>query len=418
MQHDNSSINTQASAATPDTDDLLFAPEETKQVKSSSPPGSTCTASANWPVLVVDDEDEVHRVTRMVLSDFSFEGKPLELLYALSANEALATLASRNDIAVILLDVVMETPHAGLEMARKVREELNNPFVRIILRTGQPGLAPEHQVIAGLDINDYRQKSDLSAQTLATSVTTALRSYRDLLTIEDNRSRLAQLAMGVAHHIRNRTMSIAGFARIAMRSLPEDSPVKEYLVPIMEEAGKLELLVSNVSEFAAINTGPRTQLDIGQAAKDAVAAFKLDPQSGGCSRSADSVNWNEKYASADIVADAGLLTRLIAELLGNALNFAPQTQGQIEVQTAATDKRVYLYIRDNGTGIKDAVLPYIFDPLYSTRPEASGMGLCRARRIATEHHWDLTLRQQNSGGTEAIVSIPVCTFKASQQFAE
>ncbi|MFV0423566.1 ATP-binding protein [Oleidesulfovibrio sp.] len=418
MQHSHDNTDHLKPVSAGDTDDLLFAPEDVQGTGNDVTQRSGCVSNVCWTVLVVDDEEEVHRVTRMVLNDFSFEGKQLELLYALSANEAMATLSSRNDIAVILLDVVMETPHAGLEVARRVREELNNSFVRIILRTGQPGLAPEQQVISELDINDYRQKSDLSAQTLATSVTTALRSYRDLLTIEDNRSRLAQLALGVAHHIRNRTMSIAGFSRLILRGIPEDSHIKDYLVPIVEEATKLESLVHSVSDFAAVTTGPRKQLDLGQAVKKAVEAFKQNPESGGSSRSADNVHWKESYTPAPIVADPDLLIRLIAELLGNALNFAPQAQGLIEIRVIPTGKRVFLHIRDNGPGIKDSVLPFVFDPLYSTLPEASGMGLCLARRIATEHHWDIALLPQSGGGTEAVVSMPVCTFKASQQFAE
>ena len=101
-----------------------------------------------WKVLIVDDEPEVHAVTRLVLGGFRFEGIRLDFLSAHSAAEARSLLRRHPDIAVLLLDVVMESEQAGLELVRDVREELANPFVRIVLRTGQAGQAPEHEVIA------------------------------------------------------------------------------------------------------------------------------------------------------------------------------------------------------------------------------------------------------------------------------
>jgi CheY-like chemotaxis protein len=97
-------------------------------------------------------------------------------------------LANHPDTAVILLDVVMEHDQAGLELVKYIREELHNPFVRIILRTGQPGQAPEREVILNYDINDYKEKTELTAKKLFTSLVAALRTYNDLMII--NRYRL------------------------------------------------------------------------------------------------------------------------------------------------------------------------------------------------------------------------------------
>ena len=117
-----------------------------------------------WKVLVVDDEQEVHNITRVALSDFEFAGCGLELLHAHSGAEAAAIVDRTPDIAVMLVDVVMETDHAGLDFVRHVREVAQLRFPRIILRTGQPGQAPERQVITEYDINDYKQKTELTQQ--------------------------------------------------------------------------------------------------------------------------------------------------------------------------------------------------------------------------------------------------------------
>ena len=146
-----------------------------------------------WRVLVVDDDPEVHEVTHLVLGGFRFEQRPLQLCSALSAREALELLRHDDDIAVILLDVVMESDQAGLDLVRRIREELGNSFVRIVLRTGQPGQAPEHEVIAGYDINDYKEKTELTAQRLATTLYAALRAYRDMRTIEAHRRGLERV---------------------------------------------------------------------------------------------------------------------------------------------------------------------------------------------------------------------------------
>ncbi len=157
-----------------------------------------------WKVLIVDDEPEVHNVTRLVLGNFRFAERPLELLSAYSSREAENLLRGQDDIAVVLLDVVMESEQAGLNLVRAIRERLHNQFVRIVLRTGQPGQAPEHEVIASYDINDYKEKTELTAQKLATTLYAALRAYRDMRTIEASRRGLEQVirASGevFAHH--------------------------------------------------------------------------------------------------------------------------------------------------------------------------------------------------------------------------
>ena len=112
-----------------------------------------------WNVLVVDDDEEIHSVTRLALSDLVVNDKTLHFIHAYSGAEALKIIADMgSSIAIILLDVVMEADDAGLTVARIMREEMRIMEPRIILRTGQPGYAPEEQVIKDYDINDYKTK--------------------------------------------------------------------------------------------------------------------------------------------------------------------------------------------------------------------------------------------------------------------
>ncbi len=151
-------------------------------------------AGAPWCILVVDDDEEVHVVTRLALDGFRFAGRPVEVLSAYSNMAAQKVLGRRSDIALILLDVVMESDRAGLDLVRFVRGRLQNRMVRIVLRTGQPGQAPPREVISENDIDDYRTKTELTFDRLFVVVTAALRTYQLLSTMAEHQRRISHLA--------------------------------------------------------------------------------------------------------------------------------------------------------------------------------------------------------------------------------
>jgi diguanylate cyclase (GGDEF)-like protein len=172
-------------------DDTFYFQEDTisTALESNAPKDSDPNDSfkPTWKILIVDDERAVHRATELALRNFTFEGKALQFVSAYSGEEG-----KHQDAAIMLLDVVMETHDAGLKVAQFIREKLNNRRVRIVLRTGQPGEAPEESVILDYDINDYKLKVELTRQRLITVVISCLRSYRDILTIEHQKAELTQ----------------------------------------------------------------------------------------------------------------------------------------------------------------------------------------------------------------------------------
>jgi signal transduction histidine kinase len=140
-----------------------------------------------WKVAVIDDDPAVHDGTRYALYDYVLNGQKLDIVSAYSADEGRAILRMHPDIAVVLLDVVMETDSAGLELVDFIRNDLKNEMVRVILRTGQPGQAPERRVIVDYDINDYKAKTELTADRLFTAMTAALRSYQQIQRMVETR---------------------------------------------------------------------------------------------------------------------------------------------------------------------------------------------------------------------------------------
>lgn len=166
-------------------EDFLFSGDEIEELPQAS--------FGTWKVLIVDDEPEVHAVTKLALSDFSFQDKSLDFISAYSGKEAIELVKTHNDIAIVLLDVVMETDDAGLKVADFIRHDIGNDSMRIILRTGQPGQAPERQVIVNYDINDYKSKTELTAQKLFTVMMAGLRSYRDIMSLQTSQIGLKKI---------------------------------------------------------------------------------------------------------------------------------------------------------------------------------------------------------------------------------
>ena len=184
---------------------------------ADQPDENPLVSAPPWKLLIVDDDAEVHSVTQFVLGRLRIFGRPLCLLHAASSQQARECLREHRDIAVALLDVVMETERAGLDLVGYIRDELKLAECRIILRTGQPGYAPELTVINEYDINDYRTKIELTHTRLITMVSTALRAYDQLHTIAEHRRGLELIVRASADLMERH--AIAGLAEGALIQL-------------------------------------------------------------------------------------------------------------------------------------------------------------------------------------------------------
>ncbi len=208
---------------------------------------------SGWKILIVDDEPSIHNVTELALSGFTFVDKPLNFLHAYSAKEAEEILSQIDDIAIILLDVVMETESAGLDLVDVIRTKLDNHNVRIILRTGQPGQAPEYEVIKKYDINDYKEKTELTNQKLNTVIYSALRSYRDITAINRTRIGLEQIIDSTASLLQ--VHSFRGFARGALQQMAAMMHIDAEVVIAQTTSVFAEKQESDIELVACIDRG-------------------------------------------------------------------------------------------------------------------------------------------------------------------
>jgi len=207
-----------------------------------------------WKILIVDDEEDVHEVTVLALKRLEYSEKKLQFFHAYSANEAKAKLLEHPDIAVALLDVVMESDCAGLDLVRVIRENFRNENIRLILRTGNPGQAPEENVTLTYDINDYRDKTELTAKNLRTVIITALRSYQSILTIkglhqeiDDTQKELiyslSEIAESRSLDTSNHVKRVGAISKLLAKvlGLPEQDVDNMELAASMHDLGKLAI---------------------------------------------------------------------------------------------------------------------------------------------------------------------------------
>lgn len=255
-------------------DDLLVFRAADEEPPSKRPQQS-------WKVLVVDDEREVHAITSLVLRDLVFEGKGIEFFHAYSAEEARQVLALNHGIAVIFLDVVMEHQHAGLDLVRWIREEHKDSLVRIILRTGQPGAAPERDVIIRYDINDYKEKTELTDIKLWTAMVVALRGFRDLSIISRSRNGLEKIVQ--ASITFTERQSLNQFFQGVLTQLTSLLPVEDDSVLLRAEGMAVQRSTSGM--FRIISGTGTYETCIGQSLDELGNARLLDlVQRGSASR--------------------------------------------------------------------------------------------------------------------------------------
>ena len=159
-------------------------------------PTQAASAALPWRVLIVDDDPEVHRATKLACLGLRLLDRPIEWLEAYSGADATRVATEQRGLAVAIVDVVMESPTAGLDLVAWLRSHYD-PNLRIILRTGQPGYAPELETVLQHDINAYRTKSELTSSQLIAVLATALRNYQEMQRVE-LASRAANLAVVAA----------------------------------------------------------------------------------------------------------------------------------------------------------------------------------------------------------------------------
>lgn len=366
--------------------DDLFAPEE---VQSAAP----AVTNPPWPILVVDDDEEVQLMTRLVLGRMQYKGRALELVSAHSAAEAIDILRRRDDIAVALLDIVMETDDAGLRLARHIREEIGNPDIRIILRTGQPGQAPVRDVIVDYDINDYKSKTELTAEKLFITLITGLRAFDNIRTARaaESASQLKSAFLAaMSHEIRTPMNGVLGMLELLALS-PLDADQREMLSTAREAAGTLLHIIDDILDFSKIEAG---RMDIDSHPLDIGSLLEGVGETLGPAARKKGLDLHLHVCPSlpsGLLGDPLRIRQVLFNLAGNAVKFTETGRVSLcaeRIPTGDADPvRVRLTVTDTGIGIAPDMQARLFQPFSqgeistSRRFGGTGLGLSISRRL-------------------------------------
>lgn len=434
-------------------DELAFAPEDD---------ASEGDIQSSWKVLVVDDEPMVHQATKVALKLFRFEDKDIKFISAFSEAEAKHLIEAHPDTALILLDVVMDTPESGLKVVRHIRETLHNQAVRIILRTGQPGQAPEESVVIGYDINDYKTKLELTQDKLFTTLVAGLRAYRDLLALEQHRLELETLNQTLERQVRDRTLDLAKKNQLLEEEV-SDREKAEQALQIHVNAlthdlrnpltGMVNVLNSFIASEIALQSSQPTHAEIPMTVMKRLLA--------GCDRLLEQINrlvevaesetrgiqldrhpfsivelvrslaaeWQDRLAqkrvqlSLDVDVslplvdgDRAQLWRVFENLIGNALKHNPPGISlAIAIDRSERPGWLTCSIADTGVGIdvlRGANLFNLYERGVKSRAtQGLGLGLYICRRIVEAHGGTISLHSQPGAGTTFQLTLPEALLK-------
>ncbi len=375
-----------------------------------------------WQLLIVDDDESVHRATRFALDDFSFEDRPLEITSAFSAKQARELIVERSDVAVVLLDVVMETEFVGLDFVRWVRDELSNPHVRIVMRTGQPGFAPELQVIRDYDINDYKEKSELTNTKLLTTIYAALRAFRDIVRLEKKSDALREALVAVeeanlakmsfishmSHEFRTPLNGIIGLSEmIASEALGPVGTEKyrEYAWDIVTSGKQLQTMVESVLEITEKEQPlVLSRFDLYELLDEFKRGYQSAP-----GRTKEPRKTGTRLM---IRADRNDVIAMLGNLVTNAVS---HNRAGCKVRITAQrrpDGGLALSVIDDGDGIPQDVIDRLGEPFnlmaapYLAGTAGMGLGLMQTRRLIERHGGTMAIETEAGHGTTVRLNFP------------
>jgi len=394
---------------------------KTKKLRKITP---VFSVKSPWKILVICNNEELHKSTVSVLKDYIFDGQLLEFHTVYSTPEAEVWVRNNKDVAVILLDAMLETEYSGFALIDYIRNNLANKIVRIILRTGEYCEFPEQKVIFDHEIDGYLTNEAFSTQSLTIAVTTSLRAYRDLSVIEQQRQEIIKqknkalkseesvlsFLTNLQHETGTVSHQVLAFVDLAITSARAGDQDK--VISRLEKAFSAGINLKSYHEdlsFVAHLIAGRVEFVFSEfdLCLSVIAACEV------ISPFAKNKNVTiEIDESKNIVGkiDRIQIEKAINCLLHNAIKYSDK--GSI-VQVSLRDKIKYIEISisDRGPGIPDSELEHIFYPFAESSNTGKstggrGFGLTIAGNIAKSHGGDITAENRPGGGAVFILRLP------------
>lgn len=398
-------------------------------------PGQSVPDQSAWKILIVDDEQQVHAVTKMALSGVTFDNRELEILSAYNGQDARSLLEKDRNIAVILLDVVMESDDAGLQLVDYIRNDLKNAEVRIIIRTGQAGMFPERAVVEKYDINGFREKTELTSDRLFSTVYTALSSYRDIHALREENARRRQvekLQIEQTAELQKANESLQQFASLASHDMQEPlrkilifgerlesqlgdeikPEVQSYLERVRGSADRLNTLIGDLQSLSRLGAAKpiAESVNLEEILESVVNEYRSQIAQSGASI--------EHKNLPVIKADRSGMELLFQNLVSNALKYARTDQPlslkfsarQIEGTDRVNEKCYEIRAEDNGIGIAEEYREKVFQNffrLHGKEIAGTGIGLALCKQLVELHHGKIRVESNDQQGSTFVITLPI-----------
>jgi len=417
--------------------------KDSKEEMPKEKPAKPIDSPDSWKVLLVDDEEDIHSVTRMALKGFTYQGKEIKFLHAYSGEEAKQLLPKHKDIALIFLDVVMENNHAGLDLVKHIRDVLKNHFTQIVLRTGYPGQAPEREVIAIYEINDYKTKTELTTFKLFTVTLASLRTYDSIIRLENLRQNLENIVRERTAELERKNVKIMEMDQMKTRFFSNVShefrtpltliisPLEDFLVDkelAAPKKDKLEMMHRNALRLLGLVNQllDLSKIDAGSM-KLAIMYYDLNKVLRLISRSfipmaeRNKIKYNIDIPEETLNCffDRDKMEKILVNLLSNAFKYTPE-HGEIICSVSSEDVRsggdtryVQLKVKDTGPGIPAEQLEKIFDRFYQVEEgwkketSGTGIGLSLTKELTALQHGEIRVESDPQKGSGFTVQLPV-----------
>ncbi len=377
----------------------------------------------HWNLLVVDDDKAVHEVTQLVLKNVTVLERKIVIHGADSSKQAKELMLSNTTFAFALIDVVMETDTAGLSLVKWIRETRKDANIRLVLRTGQPGEAPEQEIISRFDIHDYKEKSELTARKLFTLCYSCLRTYNDIIKAKEMQKMLrhnermdaiGQLASGIVHDFNNILGIILGNVELLLRVPFQNEEQNKKINTINNAALMGKNIVKKLHSFTTNKLEQKENVNINDLISNmdavidqsTVRNFQLDVQLS-----------NNIWLTYIVASD---FESALFNLVINA-DDAILHNGKITIQTsncvlddkfcqlnsgAIAGEYILLTVSDNGEGITVEVMQHIFEPFFTTKTSGTGLGLALVFGFVNRSLGYITLDSELGSGTTFNIYLP------------
>ncbi len=234
------------------------------------------------------------------------------------------------------------------------------------------------------------------------------RTLEEKRLIENERvESLHQFSMAVAHQILNPTTIIGGMANLLLKRLRSPNNVnsideEECIKRILDGVKRLETIVKAVNNYMSIKRGDLMETDLCNMIEVIRSRFEEEEVQEG-----SAVVWRIECAGVVVRVDGRLFQKALSEVITNAVEACREKGGgMVTIVVRDAPDKVEIMVSDTGPGIPESVIPYVFDPFFTTNPKSVGMGLSTALRIVREHGGIIQIGNEAGGGAVVTIGLP------------